>query len=96
MGWCLWQRFALQHVIPTDFCYNSHRSIPLCEGLTLGLVTQAAKHVSQALAISAHCAISLGYASYLPVSGASTHSGSLAFTALRLAAALAFTSPCGI
>jgi hypothetical protein len=42
------------------------------------------------------CAISSGYASYLPVSGASTHVGSLALTALRLAAALAFTSPCGM
>jgi hypothetical protein len=36
-GWCLWQGFTIQHVIPTDFCYNSHRSIPLCEGLTVGV-----------------------------------------------------------
>src|SRR5262245_19510832 len=42
------------------------------------------------------CAISLGDASYLPVSGASTLPGSLAFTALRLAAALASTSPRGM
>jgi hypothetical protein len=32
-SWWLWQRFAIQHIIPTDFCYNSHRSIPLTGGV---------------------------------------------------------------
>src|SRR5262249_42442412 len=36
-GWGLWQGFAIQHVIPGDFCYNSHRSIPLHEGLDWGV-----------------------------------------------------------
>ena len=37
MGWGLWQRLAVQHVIPTDFCYNRHRSMPLHEGLIVGV-----------------------------------------------------------
>jgi hypothetical protein len=31
------QCLAVQHVIPGNFCYNSHYSIPLTEGLTVGL-----------------------------------------------------------
>src|SRR5262249_25422981 len=36
----VWYRLAVQHVIPGNFCYNSHRSIPLSEGLTVGRVTR--------------------------------------------------------
>src|SRR5262245_58531254 len=38
-SWCLRQGFAVQHVIPTDFCYNSHRFDSSREGLLLGRVT---------------------------------------------------------
>src|SRR5262249_62072019 len=36
----VWYRLAVEHVIPGNFCYNSHRSIPLSEGLTVGRVTR--------------------------------------------------------
>src|SRR5712692_5667076 len=60
------QRLAIKQVIPTDFCYNSHRSIPLDEGLNGGRVALCLAAVGHApvLFLPTCCALSCGCASY--------------------------------
>src|SRR5262249_3529151 len=73
-SWCLWQGFAVQHVIPGDFCYNSHCFDSSREGLNWGVCRSAWRRWARALAMSAYLLRYFSRLRFLPARVRSQHS----------------------